>query len=584
MLAIVLAVPSFAKDKKSKKNKTTTTTVEKTKTLTAKETLQQETLLIDAMQDMILGNYEDAVVGFNRILQKDPTNHTAMYQLARIYYLNQNYDLAIVYAKQSIKYDNKNENYYLYLAEAYSQKGNFEEAANVYKSLIDINPREYNYYYDLAYFYAKSGDIKKALETYNLLEQKIGIDEELVYIKQNLWLKENKLEEAVNDIEKLIKQNPDNENYYLMMGELYESKELYNQALSTYQRLLDRSPDNAMAITYIAEVYRKQGDETKYNNYIKKLFENKNIDIDTKIITLLPLFEKLDVGTDEDKKEIQQILLDMSETLLQLYPNNVKTIATRADVLYNIDKKEEALALYEKAISYDSVPSTIWLQTYILCSELNDTLGLEKNSALGMEKNPENPFGYFYNAIANQQLKNYSKAYHAIQAGLNTEKESNPLNYQLKLQMLTTLGDIAYEAKKYNTMDSAYEAALEIDANNATTLNNYAYYLSLRYEQLEKAEKMSRKANLLEVNNSAFIDTYAWIMYQQKNYKEALIWIEDALALPNAQNRAELLEHYGDILFKLGKVDDAVKQWNSAIDKGGDKAALEKKIKEKDLP
>ena len=66
-------------------------------------------------------------------------------------------------------------------------------------------------------------------------------------------------------------------------------------------------------------------------------------------------------------------------------------------------------------------------------------------------------------------------------------------------------------------------------------LNNYAYYLSERDDKLEKAERMSKKSNLLVDNNSAFMDTYAWIMYKQKNYKEALNWIEDALTQPDAK-------------------------------------------------
>ena len=92
---------------------------------------------------------------------------------------------------------------------------------------------------------------------------------------------------------------------------------------------------------------------------------------------------------------------------------------------------------------------------------------------------------------------------------------------------------------------------------------------------------MSKKSNLLVDNNSAFIDTYAWIMYKMKNYSEALEWIEQAMELPDAKERPELLQHYGDILFKAGKVEDAVAQWKRALEKGGDKTILESKIRNK---
>ena len=150
---------------------------------------------------------------------------------------------------------------------------------------------------------------------------------------------------------------------------------------------------------------------------------------------------------------------------------------------------------------------------------------------------------------------------------------------QLKLQMLISLGDVSFELKNYERSDSAYEAALEIDPNNATVLNNYAFYLSERDDNLEKAERMSKKSNLLVDNNSAFIDTYAWIMFKMKNYKEALEWMEQAMVLPDAQERPELLTHYGDILAKSGQQEKAIEQWQKALTKGGDKVSLENKIK-----
>ena len=68
-----------------------------------------------------------------------------------------------------------------------------------------------------------------------------------------------------------------------------------------------------------------------------------------------------------------------------------------------------------------------------------------------------------------------------------------------------------------------------------------------------------------------------------KNYKEALEWMEQAMVLPDSQERAELLTHYGDILSKLGQTDKAIEQWEKALLKGGDKIALESKIKNRKI-
>ena len=92
---------------------------------------------------------------------------------------------------------------------------------------------------------------------------------------------------------------------------------------------------------------------------------------------------------------------------------------------------------------------------------------------------------------------------------------------------------------------------LEINPKDTYVLNNYSYYLSLRNMDLDKAEAMSRKANELDPNNGNSQDTYAWILYASKKYTEAKEWIEKAI-LNGGEKNAVILEHYGDILFKLG--------------------------------
>jgi len=134
--------------------------------------------------------------------------------------------------------------------------------------------------------------------------------------------------------------------------------------------------------------------------------------------------------------------------------------------------------------------------------------------------------------------------------------------------------------KDSKNSDDAYEKALTYNADNAFTLNNYAYYLSLRGEQLEKAAKMSKRSNDLQPNNASFEDTYAWILFKQKNYPQAKIWMEKALADDKTNSNVKS-EHYGDIMFHLGDVDAALENWKKAKANGDNSPLLERKINEK---
>ncbi|HMW94615.1 MAG TPA: tetratricopeptide repeat protein [Chitinophagales bacterium] len=565
---------AFSKGKKAKNKKGTN---EVLVPKTTKEILAIQSIFIEGIQADLLGNKKDAIAKYNEVIRLDANNDAAYYELAKLYYSIGDLQQTVFNSQKAIKINPNNEYYYIYLAEALGEAGMYAEASKTYESLIKLKPKEYDYYYDWAYMLSQAKKNDEAINVLNLLETKVGVNEDLIMLKQPLWIQQNKVEDAVKDIDKLIALFPREEMYYLNKAEIYATNNLPLKAISTYENLLKTHPESADALLGLAELYRKENNTTKQQEYLNQLFNNPKIDIDSKIMAIIPMVEKM--GSDSTYDES---LLKIVSLINKNYPNNMKAIAAKADVLYNMDKKEEALNEYIKLVHQhaDSLPGTIWIHTYILASELQKMDTLIDVTERAIKVAPDDAFAYFYNAIAHQQKKQNQEAAISIKKGLQNIQKSglSVYNSQLKLQSLIVLGDISYELKDYTSMDSAYNAALEIDPNNSNTLNNYAYYLSERDVNLVMAERMSKKANLLEDDNSAFMDTYAWIMYKMKNYKEALIWIEDALKLPGANQRSELIEHYGDILIENGRKDDAIIQWNKAIELGGDKEVIKNKI------
>jgi tetratricopeptide (TPR) repeat protein len=106
-------------------------------------------------------------------------------------------------------------------------------------------------------------------------------------------------------------------------------------------------------------------------------------------------------------------------------------------------------------------------------------------------------------------------------------------------------------------------------------LNNYAYYLSEHDLELEKAKNMSLKTIKSEPDNSTYLDTYAWILYKMKDYDNALKYIEKSV-LKGGSGSSVIMEHYGDILFKVGREDEAIQIWKEAakLDNPTDKLLL----------
>jgi tetratricopeptide (TPR) repeat protein len=87
----------------------------------------------------------------------------------------------------------------------------------------------------------------------------------------------------------------------------------------------------------------------------------------------------------------------------------------------------------------------------------------------------------------------------------------------------------------------------------------------------------------MQPNNPTYIDTYAWVFFQEGNYSLAKFYIESAIS-NGGDNSPDILEHYGDILYKIGNTDKAVEQWEKALnakEKGEDTDLLKKKIENK---
>jgi Tfp pilus assembly protein PilF len=184
----------------------------------------------------------------------------------------------------------------------------------------------------------------------------------------------------------------------------------------------------------------------------------------------------------------------------------------------------------------------------------------------------------YFVGITTLEKKEYNKAKTALE---NVAMMSYD-NKTLTEEAFTRLGELYNETKEYDKSDKNFEKAIAMNAKNALARNNFAYYLSLRNERLDKAEAMSKESLELEPNNPSYLDTYGWIRYQQGNYDDALLYINKAID-NGGGNSPDVLEHAGDVNFKLGKPEKALEYWKKSLEKGNSSQALPMKINSQKL-
>jgi tetratricopeptide (TPR) repeat protein len=493
-----------------------------------------------------------------------------MFEIASIYTDQGKINDALPYAENAVTTDPVSKWYKILLVRLYQAQANYTEAGKIIDKLILAEPENIEYYEDLALNSIYQGDYKSAIKAYDLLEQKIGINEDISLQKQKIFVMMGKPEKAIEEIQKLSDAFPDETRYLEMLAESYMAGGMYDKALELYNRILAVDPGNPYINISLSDYYRKQGDRVKSLEYLKAGFSNPGLDIDTKVSILLAYYSVTEFYTS-----YREEAFELATILVNTHPNDPKAHSIYADFLMQDKRYEEARDSFRKVLSIDSTKYLIWEQLLFAESELRDNEAMASESKRALALFPDQPMLYLFAGAASFQLKDYESAAKYFKNGANFVV----FNDKMLAQFYSYLGDTYFQLNDHEQSDAAYEKVLKIEPANVLVLNNYAYYLSLRGENLEKAEQMAKKAVEIEPDNSSYLDTYGWVLFRLGRYEEAKTWI--ARAIEKGEASAVVLEHYGDVLWKLNDRKEAVKYWEQAAEAGEGSEFLEKKVREK---
>jgi tetratricopeptide (TPR) repeat protein len=540
--------------------------------LSEKDKLDFAYLFYDAMKDKILGNYPSSRQKFQQAIRINPRAAAAHYELSQLAIVEERFDQAEISAQSAVRFDNQNNWYKLALAGIYERTGKISKMIGLLEDLVKSEPYNSEYEIALASAYVQADRYEAAIEIFNKLEADFGISEELAVQKKELYMRMKKPEKAIEEIKKLIAAFPEEVGYHGILAEIYESIDKPQEAFAEFEEILRLEPQNPNVYFSLADFYRDQGNKEKSFESLKSAFRNPTADFKLKAHVLASYF-----GITEKYPELKSQAIELCEILIGVHPEEAQAHAIYGDFLLRDAKFEQAKTEYEQVLQSDKSVFSVWSQLFFLCSEMNDYKQMYALSKEAIELFPNQPTVFLYNGMASMQLKNYQNAIEVFKQGV----ELTAGNDELLSQFYASLGDCYNFLTNYEKSNESYEKALKLDSKNAYVLNNYAYYLSLRKENLDRAKELALKCNELNPGNPSYQDTYAWVLYQAGNYEDANTWQDKALASGGMKNPT-LIEHKGDILWKLGKTADALDYWNRAKELGAT-GKIDQKISQRKL-
>lgn len=542
-----------------------------------KKSYKTDALFMDAVNAKMQDDKENAFRIFSQLANIKPDNATIHYELSRLWLDRSNVDYSIKESRKAVQLDSNNKWIQMQYADLLAYSGSFSEAASIYKkiALKERSPEEY--LIRQASLLQKAKEYDEALKVYDQLAIYLGEDDETLLLqRQQLFLSKNDVESAANEVRKLVKYYPNDPQYAMLLAAIYENNNLKDKAALAYEEIGRKFPDDAEVQAAVLRYYLRSKDLKNVMGQLEDIVLNRKLSAQERTDMLVPFVQNRNLDTG-----IRKETMELIRKFAYQDPPQKEPAFLLANVLVADGNLDEALVEYKRILVIDSAYYAPWQQVMYIYSIKSQQDSVIQYADKAVRIFPEEYMSYYLGGLAYSQKGENDLAIQYLNKALDNALKDNAA---VQAEVLIALGDVYNTLGNFRSSDSCYEAALIIQPNNATALNNFGYYLSVRGEKLDKAEKMSAKSLRLRPNEANFLDTYGWILYRQGKFKEAKEYILRAISLSApSENDMSLWDHLGDVEYKLGDKQKALEHWNKAASKAPGDEIIRQKIREQKL-
>ena len=527
---------------------------------------------LEAIRQQDMGNLTAAFDLLRHAHDLNPQAPEVYYQLAAFYVDMKKDTLAREYFEKAASLDPDNSVYQEKLGKLYVTQKDYPNAINAFERLYESNKTRSDVLQILYQLYGSQNEYKMMIKCLERLETLEGTSEQIALSKMQIYEQMGEKRKEYDELKTLVDSNPLNLNYRVMFGNWLLQNGKKKEALQKYRDVLKEDPNNSLAKLSMMDYYNNIGDKATVKTILQELLQSPKTEKEAK----LELLRQVITGSQKDNNPDSTEVMRLFSVALAVPQENADIYMLKAAYMtLRKQPKAEINRVYEKAIEVEPDNSRARIA---LIQNIWDSKDYDKIISLcrpAIEYNPDEMAFYYFQGMAQFQKHDIDAALETFRKGVGQIKpDSNP---DIVSDFYAIMGDILHEKGRNNEAFEAYDSCLQWKADNVAALNNYAYYLSEENKDLTKAEQMSYKTIKAEPNNSTYLDTYAWILFQQKRYEEAKIYIEQAIRNDSTLSNV-VKEHAGDIYAMTGDIGKALDFWQQALKAGNDSATLRKKI------
>ena len=543
--------------------------------LSHNDSLRFKMYYYEGVRQQVDGNYAAAYDLFRHCLGINPNAAEAYFMLSSYEGVLHGDSAALVYVKKASELSPGNNAYLERLATGYLMTSDVDEAVKAYEKLAANSPERADVLNILVQLYGQQKDYDRMLDVLQRMEALEGDSEDLTLAKMRAYSLQGKKQEEFEALKAMSDKHPNDLNYRVMTGNWLLQNGKPDEAYAEYLGVLAVDPENLMAKMSMIDYYRTSGQPLRADSLQEALLVNPKTPVENKV----SLMRQVVADSEDTGGDSTEVLNIFGKILSQ--PQETSDIAEMYAAYMTLKRmpQDTISKALENVLAISPDNSAARFQLLQIVWSKQDYDRVVELSRQGLDYNPDEMVFYYFLGLAYIQKDDDDSALDVFRRGVSQiDDQSSPA---LVSDFYSIMGDILHDKGYADEAYAAYDSCLQWKDDNLGCLNNYAYYLSVEGKQLEKAAQMSYRTVQAEPDNSTFLDTYAWILFRQKKYADALQYID--MAVDNdTTGSAVIIEHAGDIHAVNGDIEGALKYWNEALEAGSANGkAIRRKIKEK---
>lgn len=495
----------------------------------------------------ITGRTELAKEVYGEILAIDPAHEAALYQSARIWFAQGAHFETQSILSDALEQHPDNPWIWRLSAQNSRQIGDFQSSLRAYERLIVLEPERIEYVQEAIQSAVASGLSEKALVYLDLLESKVGHSPEIVQQKVELHLKRNDRKRASKVLKEAVQSHPEVPEYRGLFAQFLDGNSQSKKAEQVLLKAAKDFPYNApLAMEYARILQSKKDFETSFV-YLEKALSIPGMTLQEKGPVLLSLWESA---------KLQKELLPMVERSWQatrlMHENEGAYFLLEGERLIMEGDFSSSVGAYLKATELGYVSAEVYTQIVELCKESGqDSIAVYALGVLaqGFRERTE-VLSYVTYSYYERKLWEQCSKWSVVGAEQGLKDEDIIWFYNMAGRAFFAQDSI-YEGVH------AFEESLRIE-RSASSLNSLAWQLGKRGLMLEKALTLTKESNTKRPLESAYLDTWAWVLYKMGKYPEAQEKMALALQLQRTSPDATLFRHAAKIEMALGNKEKAL--------------------------